>query len=247
MTATPEVVDALIARHGPAAIVAALAPQTSDERAARIEAVLDARLCSMTVVVENLYDPHNGAACIRSVEAVGLTALHAIEGTQPFDYSRKVTIGCDKWVDVHRHPTFGACAAVLRGQGMKLYAAVPGADQSLHDLDMAEPAALVFGNEHDGLTDEAIAGCDGTFSIPMSGFTESLNLSVSVAVTVHTLAARRRRQIGKRGDLSDQERARLRARWYALGIRGLEGIVARYVSNQTQSSVDPVTQPAEDS
>jgi tRNA (guanosine-2'-O-)-methyltransferase len=232
-----DLVDTLIARHGADAVLAAMQPQISDERRERIERVLAARLGSLTVVLEDLYDPHNGAAAIRSVEAVGLQSLHAVESRQPFEFSKKVTIGCHKWVTVHRHPDFATCAAALRGQGMRLLAAVPDAPQSLHELDMAQPAALVFGNEHDGLTAGAVAACDASFSIPMSGFTESLNLSVSVAVSVHTLAARRRTALGGAGDLSEQERAYLRARWYALGTRGVQGIVERFVSERTRAGV----------
>jgi tRNA (guanosine-2'-O-)-methyltransferase len=229
-----DAVDTLIERYGADAVVAALSPQTSEERRARIEQVLEARLCSLTVAVENLYDPHNGAAAIRSCEAVGLSAIDVVETGEPFRFSKKVTIGCEKWIDVRRHRSVAECAEALRARDMTLYAAVPGAELSVHELDVERPVALLIGNEHEGLTDAAIAACDRTFSIPMSGFTESLNLSVSVAVSVHGLAARRRAAIGRPGDLPAEERAHLRARWYALGVRGVGGIVERHVSEMTR-------------
>ena len=101
----------LVDRHGPEVVVAALRPILSDERIARIEAVLDARLAGLTIVVENLYDPHNGAAAVRSAEAFGLSAVHAIEGTGPFHASPAVTIGCEKWIDLHRHPDVASARA----------------------------------------------------------------------------------------------------------------------------------------
>lgn len=228
-------IDDLIAAHGHELVTEALIELVSPARQARIEQVLDARLTTVTAVLENLHDAHNGAAALRSVEACGLAELHVIEGTgEPFKASPAVTIGCDKWVGLHRYPSVDACYGALRARGFRVYAAVPGAERSLEDVDVARPLAIAVGNERDGLTRHAIDAADGAVSIRMHGFTQSFNLSVSVALAVYTLAARRRAAIGATGDLPDQERARLRARWYALGVRGADGIIARYVSKQTR-------------
>ncbi|HKA86687.1 MAG TPA: RNA methyltransferase [Haliangiales bacterium] len=222
--------------HDPVDVVAALAPQLSPDRIGRIDAVLDARLGGLTVVLENLHDPHNGAAALRSVEGFGLAELHVVEQAEPFRFSDKVTQGCEKWVAIRRYPRFGDAAAALHGRGFRLHAAVPGAPVAVDDLDVGRPAALVFGNEHAGLTGAARAACDGTFAIPMTGFTQSFNLSVSVALSVHAAAARRRAALGAPGDLPAEERARLRARWYVLSVdpRAAQGIVERYVANRTR-------------
>jgi tRNA (guanosine-2'-O-)-methyltransferase len=224
-------------------VIAALEAQLTDERKARIDAVLAARLGGLTVVLENLHDPHNGAAALRSIEGFGLTELHVVESAEPFRFSSTVTQGCEKWIELSRYKTFAAAAAALHARGFRLYAAVPGAPISLADVDVAHPAALVFGNEHAGLSDAAIAACDASFSIPMTGFTQSFNLSVSVAVCVHDASRRRRAALGAAGDLDLQERARLRAKWYALSMdrRAAAGIVARHlagVSNKTPDEVD---------
>ena len=92
-------------------MIAALAELVSDERQARIERVLDARLDGLTVVLENLHDPHNGAAALRSVEAVGLSTVHVVEGTERFRFSSAVTIGCEKWVTTRRSIRRTASAA----------------------------------------------------------------------------------------------------------------------------------------
>ncbi len=223
-------------RHDPAHVIAALAPQLSAERIARIDAVLDARLGGLTVVLENLHDPHNGAAALRSVEGFGLSELHVVEQAEPFRFSDKVTQGCEKWVAIRRYPRFVDAAAALHGRGFRLDAAVPGAPVALDALDVGRATALVFGNEHAGLTGAARAACDGTFAIPMAGFTQSFNLSVSVAVSLHDASARRRAALGAPGDLPAEERAWLRARWYVLSVdpRAAQGIVERYVANQTR-------------
>ncbi len=220
----------LVERHGPEAVVAALRPLLTDERAARIESTLDARLGSVSVALENLHDAHNGAAAIRSIEAFGLTTLHVVETEKRFDFSSKVTIGCEKWVAVRRHTDVAGCAAALRERGMTLWATLPGADATLETVPVDRPLALWFGNEHAGLTEEAVAACDGAVSIPMVGFTQSFNLSVSVALAIERVAARRRAHLGVSGDLGGQERAFLRARWYALSVRGAAEIVAKAVS-----------------
>jgi tRNA (guanosine-2'-O-)-methyltransferase len=222
----------LVDRYGPEVVIAALSPLMTDERMARIEAVLDARLAGLTVVLENLYDPHNGAAGIRSAEAFGLSAVHAIEGAGPFRAASKVTVGCEKWVDVHRHADLASARAALAG--MIHCAAVPGAGRTVDDLPAAEPIAFWFGNEHDGLSAEALAGCTHRVEIPMFGFTRSFNLSVSVALILQRAAERRRAALGRAGDLPAEERALVRARWYAQDIRGAAEIIERYVSKQTR-------------
>ena len=228
-----DAVDELVRRHGPEVVVAALEPLLSEERMARIEAVLDARLAGLTLVVENLYDPHNGAAAVRSAEAFGLVAVHAVEGTGPFHASPAVTIGCEKWIDIHRHRDVAAARAALGG--MIHVAAVPGAGATVDDLPAAQPCAFWLGNEHDGLSREALAACSHRVEIPMFGFTRSFNLSVSAALILARAAERRRAALGTAGDLPAEERARRRARWYAQDIRGAAEIIERHVSKQTRA------------
>jgi tRNA (guanosine-2'-O-)-methyltransferase len=212
-----------------------LAPFVSDARKAKIEAVLAQRLGGLTVVLENHHDPHNGAAALRSVEGFGLTTLHVVEQTEPFRFSSRVSQGCEKWVDIRRHADFDACARGLRAAGFALYAALPpaAATVELDAIDVGRPTALVFGNEHAGLTPAALAACDGAFTIPMQGFTASFNLSVSVALGVFACSRRRRAALGGRGDLDGDALVRERARWYALSVDAAELILAR-VRGDTQ-------------
>ncbi|MCA9678489.1 MAG: RNA methyltransferase [Kofleriaceae bacterium] len=231
--------DRLIDLHGPALICDALRPLMTEQRLARIEQVLDARLTSLVTIVEDLYDPHNGAAAIRSTEALGLQDFHACEGVHRFAVNDGVTKGCHRWLDLHRWPALPPCADALRARGFKVYATAPDAPVDLDHIDVSAPIAVVFGNEHAGVSDAGFAACDGTVSIPMFGFTESFNLSVSVALVMSRLAARRREVLGRRGDLPDERRDRLRARWYGLGIRGAVGVIERHVSAGTRPVVAP--------
>jgi tRNA (guanosine-2'-O-)-methyltransferase len=225
--AVTDAISRIIERHGPDAVCAALAPILTAERIARIDQVLAARLTSVVTVVEDTYDPHNAAATIRTTEAIGLGELHVIETEHRFSAAGGVTVGAHRWIDLQRWPTAEAAIGGLRGRGFRVFATLPGAPHTIDDVDVTTPIAVVFGNEHAGLSAPAIAACDGALGVPMYGFTESFNLSVTVALAMSRLAARRRAAIGAVGDLDDGRRAELRARWFALRIRGVVGILDR--------------------
>lgn len=225
-------VDSLIERHGIDAVIDAVTPLLEEARIQTLEAGLDRKLQSLTVVLENLYDPHNGAAAVRSTEAFGLCDLHTVDGpTGSFKAAPDVSAGTHKWMDLHSHETPDACASHLRAQGFVLCATVPGATMELEEIPVDKPLAIWFGNERDGLSPEAQTLCDHRVSIQMYGFCQSFNLSVSVAMFVHRLAAKRRQELGAEGDLSEERRAFLRARWRAMGVRGLRQVVERFVSS----------------
>ena len=214
----------------PARVCAELGPLLLDERRARIDAAAATRLSGLRVVIENLHDPHNGAAVLRSAEAFGVQRVEVIETVEPFRYSSTVTQGCEKWLDVVRHKTLAAAVAGLRADGFAIYAAVPGAAVALDDLDFSRRAAVMVGNEHEGLTAEAIAAADVRFGIPMHGLTQSLNLSVATALIVERASTLRRRALGAATDLSEEAILDLRARFYAASVRGADVILARAVS-----------------
>lgn len=211
----------------PAAVCATLAPLLLDDRRVRIDAAAAARLGGLRLVIENLHDPHNGAAVLRSAEAFGVQRVDVIESVEPFRFSSVVTQGCEKWLDVVHHPTLAGAVAALRADGFALYAAVPGAAKTVEELDFARPAAVMIGNEHAGLGGEAVAAADEVFGIPMPGMTRSLNLSVAAALIVERAAQLRRRAIGRDGDLDDDAVLALRARFYAASVRGADVVLAR--------------------
>jgi tRNA (guanosine-2'-O-)-methyltransferase len=222
----------------PARVCAVLAPLLLDERRARIDAAAASRLGGLRVVIENLHDPHNGAAVLRSVEALGVQRVDVIESVKPFRFSSTVTQGCEKWLDVVRHRTLAAALVRLRADGFLLYAAVPDARATLEDLDFARPAALLIGNEHEGLSAAAIAAADARFGIPMYGMTRSLNLSVAAALTVERAAGLRRRALGAAGDLDPDAVLALRARFYAASVRGAEAVLAREAAAGVGTTAD---------
>jgi tRNA (guanosine-2'-O-)-methyltransferase len=180
-------------------------------------------------VVEDVYDPHNASAAIRTTEAIGLAELHVIEvaGSTPFSPSPGVTRGCHRWIDVVKHARANDAIGALRARGFAVYATLPGASHDVETVPVARPVAVAFGNEHAGLTAEAVAACDGAIGVPMYGFTESYNLSVTVALVMTRVAARRRAHLGGVGDLDPARIAHLRARWFAIKQQGALEILAR--------------------
>jgi len=223
----PDAIDRVIERHGAEAVCAALLPMLTPERVARIDTVLANRLTSVVTIVEDTYDPRNAAATIRTTEGLGLHQLHVIEPGERFSATGGVTRGAHKWIELVRWKDPLAAVKTLQARGFRVYATLPGAPYSIEDVDVGSPIAVAFGNEHDGLRDATVAACDGALGVPMFGFTESYNLSVTVALAMNRIATRRRAAIGAPGDLPAAQKALLRARWFALKIRGAVGILER--------------------
>lgn len=208
-------------------VVRTLAPFVTEGRKQRIEAVLDARTTEVTVVLEDIHDEHNAAAVLRTAEACGLTEVHVIARSVDFRVSRKVSQGAHKWLDVVHHVDAAAASEALRRDGYRVFAAdvQPGA-APLSTIPIEGPVALMFGNEHAGLSSAARDAADARFTVPMRGFVESLNISVACAVSLYGVIERRR-QAGALGPLDPATRARLRAAWYTASVRAAPALLAR--------------------
>jgi tRNA (guanosine-2'-O-)-methyltransferase len=192
------------------------------ERRARIDAVVANRTRTLTVVMEAFCDPQNVNAVLRTCEAFGIQELHAIAGPmKPFDRNKKISQNADKWVDVRRWSSTGECLAHLKAEGFAIYATHldEGARTTLDALPFAGKVALVFGNEHRGVSDEAVALSDALYVIPMHGFVQSLNVSVAAAISIAKAVERRAVERGRHGDLSEPEAAALRERFYVLAVK----------------------------
>lgn len=235
----PDAIDRMIDRLGPDVVCAALTPMLTADRIDRIDQVLAARLGSVVPVVEDVYEPHNGAAVIRTAEALGLQELHVIEPGIRFQAIKGITRGCHRWIDLHRWRAADEAIGALRASGFRVLATGPGAAHTIDDVPVDRPVAVLFGNEHAGLPASTVAACDETIALPMYGFTQSFNLSVSAALAMGQLAARRRAHLGATGDLAADRIARLRARWFALKIRGAVAVVERNVAAGTHQDVAP--------
>ncbi len=191
------------------------------ERKARIDAVVAHRTRTLTVVMEAFCDPQNVNAVLRTCEAFGVQALHAIEGPmKPYDRNKKISQNADKWLDVRRWSSTRECLGHLRAEGYALYVThLDEGSRPLAALPFAGKVALVFGNEHRGVSDEALALADASYAIPMRGFVQSLNVSVAAAISIATAVERREAERGRHGDLPPEEAQALRERFYVLAVK----------------------------
>lgn len=175
----------------------------TERRLRRMIDVVRDRLASVTVVLENLYDPHNASAVVRSAEGFGLDAVHVVEQPNRFAPARAIVRGADRWLSVRKHRGLQACVAELVAADFLVCAADVGEGcLPLDAVPVDRPVALVFGSEHDGLSRRAKSLAEARFTIPMCGFTGSFNVSVSAAIALHHISLRRRAFLGTSGDLS---------------------------------------------
>lgn len=196
----------------------------SDHKRGTIQKVLADRTRYITVVLEDIFQSQNSSAVVRTCECMGLQDIHIIENTTKYLVNTRVLKGANKWMNLVRYrdtniDNTAKCFTELRKKGYKIYTADPAAGGiSIHEVSTEEPCAIVFGNELNGATDYALKNCDQRVKIPMFGFTESLNISVSVAICLNSLITKLRKQEGDYG-LSADERELLTLQWYRKIVR----------------------------
>ncbi len=219
-----ELLDADTAHLGrvdPALMIDLCESMVTEERRRRLRDVIDRRLASVTVVLDGPHDPHNGAAVIRSCDAFGVQHLHVIERYEPFLAARAVARGSEQWVDTHTYRSTEAVLEVLADQQFELVATEANGELCPADLPQIPRLCLVVGNEREGIAEDLRRHCRRAVRVPMVGFVDSLNLSVSTAILLSTATSARA------GDLSSEERQRLYARGLYLTVpRAAEVLLA---------------------
>jgi len=211
--------------HPAELVIQALSDVVTPKRLERIREVARTRTDSLVLVLDRIADPHNSSAVLRSADAFGVQRVHVIVGERGFRASRGVSKGTHRWLDVVRYETADACARHLRDEGYAIFVAAMGGETNLEGLRVRPRLAVVFGNEHRGVSPEMRALADGTFSIPMCGFVESLNISVAAAITMQTLAG------DGRARLSDARRRELEARFLMNSVRKADELIEKFIGN----------------
>ncbi len=195
-----------------------LRDQLTEQRRAKIEAVLDERTLTVIPVMDGIYDRGNTSAVLRSAEGMGYQEAHIIDTQPDYKTSRRVTQGADKWVDVHRWRSPKDCVLSLQERGYEVVATDLDADVDLEAIDFTSPTALVFGNERDGVSPEVLETCDRRCIIPIQGFVQSYNISVAAALSLYEALRQRRQKLGRQGDLTPEERRLIRAHYYLRSV-----------------------------
>jgi tRNA (guanosine-2'-O-)-methyltransferase len=179
-------------------------------------------------VLDGIDDPHNVAAILRSADAFGVQEVHLVESAQPFLAARSVTQGAERWLDVVRHQGAARCVASLRSRGFQVYVATMDGQLTPADLHASPRVAVVFGNEQNGVSPELRALSDGSYTIPMAGFSQSLNVSVAAAITLFSATR------GGGGALDDADREELLARFMMLSVPRAGEVVLEHLSRRAR-------------
>lgn len=159
----------------------------TEERTNKIISVLNQKQPHITVVLENIHDPHNVSAILRTCDAVGILEVHLLYTIEEFpEISKASSVSANKWMKLKKHSSYQDFYNEMKSRGFLIAASHLDKYSYLYDeLDYTKPIALVFGNEHRGVSDELLKYCDLTFKIPMHGMIQSLNVSVAAAVTLY--------------------------------------------------------------
>ena len=201
-----------------AAFLDFLSPCVTDERRQRFEEVLDWRTRHITVVLEDIFQPHNASAVLRTCDLLGVQDIHVVENRNHYAVNPEVVMGSTKWLSLYHYneSEFNTLEAIgnLRSKGYKIVATCPHRDDFTPEaLPLDEPIALVFGTEKEGLSDFVIGNADMHVRIPMFGFTESYNISVSAALLLYTLTNRLHNSDDIDWHLTEAERNAVRLLW----------------------------------
>jgi tRNA (guanosine-2'-O-)-methyltransferase len=187
------------------------------ERKEKLVSVLSKRQTDLTVVLENVFDPHNISAVMRTCDAVGIQEIYILTTRIPRHkkWGAKSSSSAAKWLTIHQFDDADKCFSVLRERYEKIMTTHLSSDAvGLHEMELTRPTALVFGNEHSGVSDEIRAMADGNFVIPQVGIIRSLNISVACAVTLYE-AFRQKNLAGhyNRKDIDSVMKQKLLGEW----------------------------------
>ena len=190
--------------------------------------VLKNRTNHFTIAVEDIFQMHNTSAVMRSCEVFGIQELNVIEQRYGKSIDKEIAMGAQKWVDINAFDRISGCVDSLKAKGYQIIATTPHENDCLmDDFDISKPSALFFGTERDGLSEEILQKADGFLKIPMVGFTESLNISVSAAIIIQNLMHRLRNS-DINWELSEEEILKKRLQWARSSIKDIKRIEARY-------------------
>ena len=208
-------------------VLAAFYDIISESKQEMYDRIAADRTRHLVVVMENIRKDHNASAVMRTCDCFGIQDLHTIEKNVEYVVQREISKGASTWIDLHSHSTGEnpglECINSLKKQGYQIICTSPHTEQTLDDISLEQPTALVFGTEIHGISDDIFEVADQTVRLPMYGFTESFNVSVTAALSLNTLRSRlEKSDIDWR--LSHDDQVRLKIKWCTKIIRNGEAV-----------------------
>ncbi len=207
----------------------------TENRKSKFAEILSQRTQHFTVAIEDIFQLHNTSAVMRSCEVFGVQELHVVQQRYGKDIDTEIAMGAQKWVDVSRYDSNQNCISTLKKKGYQIIATSPHSNScSLEDFDISKKSAFFFGTERDGLSLEVMDEADGFLTIPMVGFTESLNISVAAAIILQQVTQRLRNSTID-WKLSDEEIFLKRIDWCKKTIKDINRIEQRYLEELAEN------------
>jgi tRNA (guanosine-2'-O-)-methyltransferase len=207
----------------------------TDNRKQRFIEVLENRTKHFTIAMEDVFQMHNTSAVMRSCEVFGIQELNIIEQKFGKRIDSEIAMGSQKWVDIKQYSSIQTCIDAKRVEGYQIIATTPHNDSCfLHEFDISKPSAIFFGTEKEGLSQDVLDQADGYIKIPMVGFTESLNISVSAAIIIQDITTRLRNSTIE-WQLTPEEVLEKRLQWAKNSIKDIARIEERYFAEKNIS------------
>lgn len=205
----------------------------TERRKELFKEVCSKRTKHFTVVTEDVYQLHNTSAVMRSCDVFGIQELHVIEEKLGKKIDREIAMGAQKWVNIHRHHSTDVCIDVLKKEGYQIIATSPHNNATeISEFDITKKSAFFFGKEKDGLSNTVLNNADGFLKIPMYGFTESLNISVSAAIILQSVVTRLK-DSNIDWKLTESEKKELIFHWTKMTIKSADQIIDRFYKSST--------------
>lgn len=188
------------------------------------EKIIPERTNFLTIALENIKQSQNASAVLRSCDCFGIQNIHMIEEFKKYKINKKVVMGADKWVDIHRHENTSIAIQNLRSKGYKIVATTPHTNQSIDELPVNDPIAIFLGNEENGLSEFTLSNADYQVKIPMYGFSESFNVSVSAAIILNQMITKIKKETPEKWQLTNFEQKRLKIQWIKKIIKSAQNL-----------------------
>lgn len=209
-------------RQNKQALIQYLSGFVSESRWNKFQEVVLNRTRHLTIALEDIYQPHNASAVLRSCDCFGIQDIHIVENRNAYTVNPDVALGSSKWLNLNRYGDTLNCIHVLREKGYRIVATSPHAnDTNIDELEITAPTALFFGTELEGISETVKENADAFVKIPMFGFTESFNISVSAALCLHTLTTKLHKS-DLHWRLGEEEKENVLLEWLRASITKVE-------------------------
>ena len=203
------------------------------ERLERLKEVLANRVVSVTLVLENLHKDLNISAILRTCEFFGIQDIHVVPQPGEGKIFRTLTQGCHKWLSIHQHEDVSTCLKILKKKGFRILAGAFGEDAlPLVQTDFSGRVALVFSNELEGANPEVLGQVDGLFVIPMSGFSQSLNVSVAAGIAIHHVLRYKMEKGEALERIPSDEAGRILGEWVKKSVKQADAVLKELRSRE---------------